>query len=218
MPHDNPTTRELDPLFSPRSIAVIGASSRRDSIGFSLLHNLVVCEFQGAIFPVNPRATSIHSLKAYPSISAVPDPVDLAVIIVPRDVVMKVVEECLEARVKGLVVITAGFAETGPAGARLELDRRPRLLDASAARARATRQNPPRRRPHDRAQLHGHHQRRSQCIDERDLRADACSSRLHRLRQPVGCPRSGDSQRSGRPRYRIDTVRIHRQQSRRHSQ
>jgi acetyl coenzyme A synthetase (ADP forming)-like protein len=130
MPHDNPTTRELDPLFSPQSIAVIGASSRRDSIGFSLLHNLVVCEFQGTIFPVNPRATSIHSLKAYPSIGAVPDPVDLAVIIVPRDVVMKVVEECLEAGVGGLVVITAGFAETGPQGARLELELRDRIRQA----------------------------------------------------------------------------------------
>ena len=132
MQHDNATTRELDPMFSPQSIAVVGASSRRDSIGFSLLHNLVVSEFQGTIFPINPRATSIHSLKAYPSIGAVPDPVDLAVIIVPRDVVMKVVEECLSAGVKGLVVITAGFAETGPEGARLELELRDRIRQAGA--------------------------------------------------------------------------------------
>ncbi|MHC4415264.1 MAG: acetate--CoA ligase family protein [Planctomycetota bacterium] len=110
----------LDPIFSPRSIAIVGASRRRDSIGFALLHNLVVSEFRGAIFPINPHATSIHSLKAYPSIKAVPDPVDLAVVMVPRDAVLAVVDECLEVGVRGLVVITAGFAETGEAGAELE--------------------------------------------------------------------------------------------------
>ncbi len=114
------TKRALEAIFSPRSIAVIGASRRRDSIGFALLHNLVMSEFEGSIFPVNPSADSIHSLKAYPSISAVPDPVDLAVIIVPRDAVVGVVEECGRAGVKGLVVITAGFAETGEEGAAAE--------------------------------------------------------------------------------------------------
>jgi acetyl coenzyme A synthetase (ADP forming)-like protein len=112
--------RTLDPIFSPRSIAVVGASRRRDSIGFALLHNLVVSEFQGAIYPINPHAGSIHSLKAYPSIKEVPDPVDLAVIMVPRDAALAVVDECLEAGVRGLVVITAGFAETGDEGAGLE--------------------------------------------------------------------------------------------------
>jgi acetyl coenzyme A synthetase (ADP forming)-like protein len=99
---------------------VVGASRRRDSIGFALLHNLVVSEFQGAIFPVNPHAGVIHSLKTYPSMSAIPDPVDLGVVMVPRGAVLGVVDECLEAGVKGLVVITAGFAETGEEGAELE--------------------------------------------------------------------------------------------------
>jgi acetyl coenzyme A synthetase (ADP forming)-like protein len=116
----NEITRPLDPIFSPRSIAVVGASRRRDSIGFALLHNLVVSEFQGAIFPVNPHAGVIHSLKTYPSMSAIPDPVDLGVVMVPRGAVLGVVDECLEAGVKGLVVITAGFAETGEEGAELE--------------------------------------------------------------------------------------------------
>jgi acetyl coenzyme A synthetase (ADP forming)-like protein len=120
MERTTPSTRALDPIFSPRTIAVVGASRRRDSIGFSLLHNLVVSEFQGAIFPINPKADSIHSLKAYPSVSAVPDPIDLAVIIVPRGAVLPVVDECIAAGVRGLVVITAGFAETGEEGARLE--------------------------------------------------------------------------------------------------
>src|SRR6185436_8998089 len=102
------TERPLDPIFSPRSIAVIGASRRRDSIGFALLHNLVANQFNGAIFPVNPGAAAIHSLKCYPNVAAIPDPVDLAVIVVPRDKVLPAVEECLAKGVRGLVVITAG--------------------------------------------------------------------------------------------------------------
>lgn len=112
--------RSLDPVFSPRSIAVVGASRNRGSIGFSLVHNLVLQQFDGAIFPVNPQATSIHSLKAYPTLSAIPDPVDLAVIAVPRRAVEAVVEECIAKGVRGLVVITAGFSETGEEGARIE--------------------------------------------------------------------------------------------------
>jgi acetate---CoA ligase (ADP-forming) len=112
--------RPLDAIFSPRSVAVVGASRRRDSLGFSLLHNLVVNELNGAIFPVNPQAHALHSLKCYPSIAAIPDAVDLAVVMVPRDRVQGVVEECLAKGVGGLVVITAGFSETGEEGAALE--------------------------------------------------------------------------------------------------
>jgi acetyl coenzyme A synthetase (ADP forming)-like protein len=112
----------LDSVFSPHSVAVIGASRDKSSIGFALLHNMVINQFSGTIYPVNPKATSIHSLKAYPSIGAIPDPVDLAVIIVPRAIVKGVVEECLKKGVGGLVIITAGFAETGEAGARLEAE------------------------------------------------------------------------------------------------
>ena len=112
--------KSLDPIFSPRSVAVVGASRRRDSIGFALLHNLVMEEFDGSIFPVNPSASSIHSLKAYPSMADIPDPVDLAVIAVPRDAVLPVVNECLAKGVGGLVVVTAGFSETGEEGAALE--------------------------------------------------------------------------------------------------
>ncbi|MGB3563670.1 MAG: acetate--CoA ligase family protein [Thermoanaerobaculia bacterium] len=116
---DQPS-QSLDPIFSPRNVAVIGASRNRSSLGFALLHNLVMSQFTGAIFPVNPKATVIHSLKAYPSVGEVPDPVDLAVVMVPQPAVQGVVEECIAAGVKGLVVITAGFAETGEAGAVLE--------------------------------------------------------------------------------------------------
>jgi acetyl coenzyme A synthetase (ADP forming)-like protein len=112
--------RTLDPVFSPVSIAVIGASRSRDSIGFALLHNLIANEFNGSIFPVNPKATSIHSLKCWPSIGAIPDLIDLAVVMVPRAKVQGVVEECVAKGVHGLVVITAGFSETGPEGAERE--------------------------------------------------------------------------------------------------
>jgi len=112
--------RSLDPIFSPRSVAVIGASRNRNSLGFKLLHNLVANEFAGTLFPINPKARAIHSLKAYPSVTDVPDEIDLAVVVVPRDVVLPVVESCIAKGVRGLVVITAGFAETGEAGAKLE--------------------------------------------------------------------------------------------------
>ncbi|MDH3745058.1 MAG: acetate--CoA ligase family protein [Acidobacteriota bacterium] len=121
------TGRPLDFIFSPRSIAVVGASRRRDSIGFALLHNLIEGEFQGTIFPVNPKAGVIHSLKAYPDLASVPDPVDLAIVMVPRDAVLGVVEDCLETGVGGLVVITAGFAETGGEGVELERTLRQRV-------------------------------------------------------------------------------------------
>ncbi len=112
--------RPLDPLFSPRSIAVIGASRRRDSIGYALLHNLVANEFAGAIYPVNPLAKAIHSLRCYPTIGAIPDPIDLAVIVVPKEAALGAVDECLKHGVKGLVVITAGYGETGAEGAERE--------------------------------------------------------------------------------------------------
>ncbi len=116
----------LDPIFAPRSVAVVGASQRRDSIGFAILDNLILSGFAGALYPVNPRASSVHSLKCYPSLAAIPDPIDLAVVVVPRDAVPAVVDDCLAHGVRGLVVITAGFGETGAAGAALEA----RLLEA----------------------------------------------------------------------------------------
>jgi len=112
--------RPLDAIFAPRTIAVVGASRRPGSIGFSLLHNLVANQFEGAIFPVNTHAHAIHSLRCYPSVAAIPDAIDLAVVMVPRDAVQEVVEQCLASGVRGLVVITAGFGETGPEGAARE--------------------------------------------------------------------------------------------------
>ena len=106
----------LDAIFRPRSIAVIGASRRPGSIGHEILHNLIEHDFQGVVFPVNPTARVIHSIKAYPTVLDIPDPVDLAVVVVPYRQVLGVVEECGRKGVRGLVVITAGFREVGGEG------------------------------------------------------------------------------------------------------
>ncbi len=111
---------QLDYIFKPRSVAVIGATPRKGAIGREILHNLITYEFNGKIFPVNPNYSVIHSIKAYSRILDVPDAVDLAVIVVPRGNVLEVVDQCGEKGVKGLVVITAGFREVGPTGLELE--------------------------------------------------------------------------------------------------
>ncbi len=110
----------LDPILRPASVAVIGASRRPDTIGHEVLDNIVRYGFTGAVFPVNPKATAVHSIKAYPSVEAIPDPVDLAVIVVPKDSVLTVAEECGRKGVHGLVVISAGFKEVGEPGAAAE--------------------------------------------------------------------------------------------------
>ena len=113
-------SHSLDPIFSPRTVAVIGASRRPNSIGYSILHNLLQGGFTGALYPINPGARAIHSLRAYPDLASVPDPIDLAMIVVPRDAVLAVVDDCIAHGVRGLVVITAGFAEVDESGAALE--------------------------------------------------------------------------------------------------
>ena len=112
--------QSLDSLFNPRSIAVIGATPRRGTIGNELLHNIVRFGFTGVLFPINPKHKSIHSIKAYPSVLDVPDPVDLAVIIVPKEHVIAVAKECGEKGVKSLLIISAGFREIGGEGIKRE--------------------------------------------------------------------------------------------------
>jgi acetyltransferase len=110
----------LDPIFKPRSIAVVGASRSPTTIGHQILANLVDFGFTGAVYPVNPNAHSLHSIKAYPAIADIPDPVDMAVLSVPKELVLNVAEACGQAGVRGLVVITAGFKEIGGDGVQRE--------------------------------------------------------------------------------------------------
>jgi acetyl coenzyme A synthetase (ADP forming)-like protein len=106
----------LDAILRPRSIAVIGASRKPNTIGYQILENLVRHGYAGAVYPVNPTAAAVHSIRAYPSVEAVPDEVDMAVIVVPKQHVVEAAEGCGRKGVKGLVVISAGFAEVGGSG------------------------------------------------------------------------------------------------------
>jgi len=110
----------LSSILKPRSIAVIGASRQPDTIGFQILDNLVKSGFTGPVFPVNPNADSIHSMRAYRSIEAIDGDVDLAIVVVRKQFVLDVAEACARKGVKGLVVITAGFAEIGGEGVERE--------------------------------------------------------------------------------------------------
>jgi acetyl coenzyme A synthetase (ADP forming)-like protein len=110
----------LDSLLRPKSIAVVGASRRPGSIGNGMLKHLVGSGFTGPVYPVNPTADSVNSVPAFPSIKALPTVPDLAVIVVPKQLVQAVVRECVETGVKGIVVITAGFREVGGDGIELE--------------------------------------------------------------------------------------------------
>jgi acetate---CoA ligase (ADP-forming) len=110
----------LDAILRPRSIAVVGASRTPDTIGYQIVNNLLKHGFTGAVYPVNPSAQAVHSIRAYPSVAAIPDPVDLAIIVVPKQYVLAVAEECGEKGVQGLVVISAGFREIGGAGVERE--------------------------------------------------------------------------------------------------
>lgn len=112
----------LAPFFSPNGIAVIGASRDPDKLGYAVMRNLTQAGggYRGPIYPVNPRAAEVMGLRCYPDISAVPDPVELAVLIIPPALAPRIIEGCGQRGIKAAVVITGGFREVGPAGAQLE--------------------------------------------------------------------------------------------------
>jgi acetyl coenzyme A synthetase (ADP forming)-like protein len=123
-PHD------LSVLFAPRSVAVIGATNRIGSVGQAVFANVFKHGYGGVVYPVNPKALSVMSVRAFPSVLDIPDEVDLSIIIVPSDLVPGVMEECGQKGIKAAIVITAGFKELGGAGA-----------DREQAVLAATRQN-----------------------------------------------------------------------------
>jgi acetyltransferase len=107
-------------FFSPRSVAVIGASENPQKLGYQVLNNVITSGFKGGIYPVNPKAKEISGLKCYPSVLDVSDPIDLVVIVVPGPFVAGVLEESGKKGAKGAIVITAGFREAGGEGPRME--------------------------------------------------------------------------------------------------
>ncbi len=114
------TVKELESVFEPQSVAVIGASSTEGKVGYSVMKNIEESEFKGEVFPINIKADSIMGYKAYKSVLDVQEDIDLAVICIPAKFVVSVVKECGEKGVKSIVVITAGFKEVGPEGAKME--------------------------------------------------------------------------------------------------
>ncbi|HEX9160274.1 MAG TPA: GNAT family N-acetyltransferase [Thermoanaerobaculia bacterium] len=107
-------------IFEPRSIAVVGASRRPGTIGYEILRNLRTTGFHGALYPINPKAVEIDGIPAFASVSHVPGPIDLGVIVVPAENVENIIDECVTKGVGAVVVITAGFGETGEAGREAE--------------------------------------------------------------------------------------------------
>ncbi len=115
-----PGSRPLDIFFAPRSVAVVGASDIENSLGRTVLWNLVSSPFGGTVYPVSAKRPSVLGVKAYKSIAQVPEQVDLAIIVTPASSVPGIVHECGENGVRGAIVLSAGFRETGPQGAELE--------------------------------------------------------------------------------------------------
>lgn len=108
--------RSVQRLLSPRSVAVVGASREPGAPGHELLQSLLRNGFEGSVYPVNPAATSVSGVRAYPDVRSVPDAVDLAVVAVPAAEVAEVVRACAAKGVHGLVVVSSGFADAGPEG------------------------------------------------------------------------------------------------------
>jgi acetyltransferase len=110
----------LGMFFAPKNVAVIGATDNPASVGRTVLRNLISSPFGGAVFPINPKHSSVLGIRAYPNIGSISEPADLAVIVTPARSVPEVICECVAAGVRGAVVIPAGFKEIGPEGADLE--------------------------------------------------------------------------------------------------
>jgi acetyltransferase len=117
---DEPAREPLDAIFHPRSIAVVGATEKEGSVGRTILWNLLSSPFGGTVYPVNPSRPAILGVKAYPSIAAIGEPVDLAVIVTPARTTPGLVDECGRAGIRGVIIISAGFKEIGPDGVELE--------------------------------------------------------------------------------------------------
>jgi acetyltransferase len=103
----------LNGLLRPKAIAVIGASTTEGKIGYTVVKNLIDSDYEGDVYPINPKADEILGLKAYPSVLDVPGPIDAAAVVVPAKIVPHIAKECGKKGVKGLIIIASGFSEVG---------------------------------------------------------------------------------------------------------
>lgn len=110
----------LDSIFAPKNVALIGATETPNSVGRTLMWNLISNPFGGAVFPINPKRSAVLGVKAYPNVSSLPEPVDLAVLVTPSQSIPGLIDECAAAGIKSAIIISAGFKETGPQGVELE--------------------------------------------------------------------------------------------------
>jgi acyl-CoA synthetase (NDP forming) len=124
----------LDMFFNPKSVAIVGASRNQDTVNYFLVSNLVNLGFPGKVYPVNPNATEIMGLKAYPRVTDIEDDVELAVISVPARITLDIVKDCVAKKVKGLTIIAGGFSEIGAEGRKIQDEIR-RLLRENGIRA-----------------------------------------------------------------------------------
>ena len=111
---------QLDKIMRPKSIAVVGASTKEHTIGSDIMKRLQEYKFTGKIYPINPKGGVIEGLQAYTTVNEVPEDIDLAIIVVNSKFVLSTIDQCNEKGIKGLCIITAGFKETGKEGAELE--------------------------------------------------------------------------------------------------
>ena len=114
------TIRNLDKIFRPRSVAVIGASDEAGKVGYTVLRNLLTSGFHGAVYPINRQHDQVQGLKAYASVRLLGHPVDLAIICTPAATIPDLVQDCGESGVLGLIILSAGFREAGADGQQLE--------------------------------------------------------------------------------------------------
>jgi acyl-CoA synthetase (NDP forming) len=113
--------KQLERIFNPRSVAVVGASASPDKVGYMCVDNLLELGYKGKVYPVNPGLAQLFGLKAYPSLSAIPGEVDLAMVVIPAELSLSAVEECAAEGVKGVILVSGGFKEVGTKiGARLQ--------------------------------------------------------------------------------------------------
>ncbi len=110
----------LDKFFNPSSVAILGASREKGKVGYEILANIVRGGYKGVIYPVNAKAEKIEGIPCYPSLKAIGQPIDLVIIVIPARFVVAAMQECAEIGVRAVIIISAGFKETGPAGKELE--------------------------------------------------------------------------------------------------
>jgi acetyltransferase len=110
----------LEPIFNPKTVAIVGATDKPNSVGRTLVWNLVSNPFGGSIYPVNPKRSQVLGIPAYPTLKSIPAEIDLAIIATPAATIPAIISECVEKGVKGAIIISAGFREIGPTGKELE--------------------------------------------------------------------------------------------------